>query len=401
MPLGLIALAIGAFGIGLTEFVIAGLLPEIATDFIVSEAAAGWLVSGYALGVTAGAILLTAALTKAPRKRALVALLVLFIVGNGISALAPSYAFLLSGRVLSALCHGAFFGIGSVVAANLVAPARRSSAIAAMFAGHTIANVLGVPFGTFLGQSFGWRSTFWAVTLIGLIALVGIVTMVPKPHVEERPANLAQELLAFRSKQVWLSLGIALFGFGGMFGAFTYMAFTLTGVSGFAPNAVPWLLVDFGVGLFAGNWLGGRAADKARDKSILVSLLALTVVMVAFSLFAGNQAATVVLLFLMAGCGMSILPGIQTRIMEYAPAAPTLAAGASIGTFNIGNALGAWIGGVGISAGLGFGWPLRAGAGISLLAVLVMIVAVVSAKNKTTANGNARSLEADSLERVI
>lgn len=399
MPLGLIALAIGAFGIGLTEFVIAGLLPEIAADFMVSEAAAGWLVSGYAFGVTAGAILLTAALTKAPRKRALVVLLLLFILGNAISASAPSYTFLLSGRVLSALCHGAFFGIGSVVAANLVAPTRRSSAIAVMFAGHTIANVFGVPFGTFVGQSFGWASTFWAVTLIGIIALVGIVTLVPKPRIEEHHANLAQKLLAFRSKQVWLSLGIALFGFGGMFGAFTYMAFTLTDISGFASNAVPWLLVVFGVGLFAGNWLGGRAADKARDKSILISLSALTVVMVAFSLVAGNQPATVVLLFLMAGCGMSILPGIQTRIMEFSPEAPTLAAGASIGTFNIGNALGAWIGGLGISAGLGFVWPLRAGAGLTMLAVLLMAAAILSTINRMP-NRNALPLEAESPQRV-
>ena len=207
MPLALLALAIGGFGIGLTEFVIAGLLPEVAADFRVDEATAGWLISGYALSVAVGAIGLTAAVTRFNRKHVLTALMVLFIVGNLVSALATTYEVMLLGRILAALTHGAFFGIGSVVAADLVAPEKRAGAIALMFAGLTSANVLGVPFGTFLGQQLGWRSTFWAITVIGVVALVGMATLVPEPaRRPQRHRASRGELGAFRSGQVWLSL---------------------------------------------------------------------------------------------------------------------------------------------------------------------------------------------------
>jgi len=240
MPAGLIALALGGFGIGLTEFVIAGLLPEVAADFHVDEATAGWLISGYALAVVVGALGLTAAATRLPRKAALLGLMVLFIVGNLLSAIAPDYGVMMTGRIIAALCHGAFFGIGSVVAAGLVAPEKQARAIAMMFTGLTAANVLGVPFGTLLGQAFGWRSTFWAITVIGVIAMIGVAVLVPAGAGGGRSAGgLRGELTAFRSGQVWLSLAATVLGFGGMFGAFTYIAYTLTGVSGFASTAVP------------------------------------------------------------------------------------------------------------------------------------------------------------------
>ncbi|MGX5697298.1 MFS transporter [Agromyces soli] len=390
MPLGLIALAIGAFGIGLTEFVIMGLLPEVAADFSVTEASAGWLISGYALGVVVGALGVTAATTRLPRKAVLIGLMVLFIAGNALTAIAPDYGVAMLGRLIAALCHGAFFGIGSVVAASLVAPAKQAGAIAIMFTGLTAANVLGVPFGTFLGQQFGWRATFWAIAAIGVVALVGIVALVPSLAGLPRP-RLRTELAAFRSGQVWLSLVVTVLAYGGMFGAFTYIAYTLTEVSGFAPTAVPWLLVLFGVGLFVGNWAGGRAADRSIDATLVVFIAALVVVLLGFALTAGSAVATVVSLFLMGGFGFGTVPGLQSRIMGYASSAPTLASGANIAAFNVGNALGAWAGGLGIAAGLGYTSPIWIGAGITSLALVVMVAAAVAAKRSRAAGPAAGS----------
>ncbi len=375
-PGGLLALAVGAFGIGLTEFVIMGLLPQIADDFRVTESVAGWLISGYALSVAVGGVALTAAVTRLPRKQVLLALMVLFIVGNLLSALADTYAVMLAGRIVAALCHGAFFGIGAVVAAGLVAPARRAGAIAMMFAGLTVANVLGVPFGTFLGQHLGWRSTFWAITGIGVLALAALALLVPARAAADSdvPAGgLRGELGAFAHPQVWLSLLITVLGFGGVFGAFTYIAYTLTEVSGFATGTVPWLLMLFGVGLFAGNLLGGRAADRDLHRTLVAVLAVLTVVLVGFALTAASPVLTVLSLVLMGAFGFATVPPLQMRIMKYAHRAPTLASGANIAAFNVGNALGAWIGGVTISAGLGYTAPIWAGAALTLAGLAVLL----------------------------
>ncbi|GAA1831120.1 MFS transporter [Agromyces salentinus] len=387
MPLGLLALAIGAFGIGLTEFVIMGLLPDLAADFGVSEAAAGWFISGYALAVVVGALVLTAAATRLPRKPVLMGLLGLFIAGNAISALAPTYDAMMAGRIVAALCHGAFFGIGAVVAADLVAPAKRAGAIAIMFTGLTAANVLGVPFGTFLGQHFGWRSTFWAISAIGVLALIGIAALVPRtPTTSGTGAtpgaapSLRRELGAFRSGQVWLSLGVTVLGFGGMFGAFTYIAYTLTEVSGFAATDVPWLLVLFGAGLVVGNWLGGRLADRSIDGTLLGFLTALVVVLALLAWLAASAVAVIVLLVLMGGFGFGTVPALQSRVMRYAEQAPTLASGANIAAFNLGNALGAFAGGIAISAGLGYTSPIWVGAVITAAALVLMVVAWATAR---------------------
>lgn len=382
MPLGLIALALGAFGIGLTEFVIMGLLPEVAADFGVSEAAAGWLISGYALSVVVGALGLTAATVRLPRKPVLVGLLVLFIIGNTLTAIAPDYMGAMIGRVIAALCHGAFFGIGTVVAADLVPGAKKARAIAIMFTGLTAANVLGVPFGTFLGQQAGWRSTFWAISGIGVLALIGILLLVPVLRHAAEAVSLRRELSAFASLQVWLSLGVTVLAYGGMFGAFTYIAYTLTEVSGFASGAVPWLLVLFGVGLFVGNWFGGRMADRNIDRTLLIFIASLVVVLVGFGALAASPIATVVALLLMGGFGFGTVPGLQSRIMRYAGTAPTLASGANIGAFNVGNALGAWAGGVGIPVGLGYTSPIWIGAAITLAALLLMLLAASLAKRE-------------------
>ncbi|BCJ39702.1 MFS transporter [Actinoplanes ianthinogenes] len=374
MPIALYALAIGGFGIGLTEFVIAGLLPEVAAEFQVSEAVAGGLISGYALSVAVGAILLTAALGRIDRRRALLGLMVLFIAGNLLSAVAPTYGLMLLGRILAALCHGAFFGIGSVVAADLVPADRKAAAIATMFTGLTVANVLGVPLGTFLGQAAGWRATFWAIAGIGVLALIGIAALTPATPAP-RGGSLLGEFRIFASVQVWLSILVTVLGFGGMFGAFSYLAYTLTGVSGFPAAAVPWLLIVFGLGLFAGNLLGGRAADRNLPVTLLALLAGLTLVLALFALGAGSQVAAVAGLLLMGGFGFATVPGLQMRILGHATQAPTLASGANIAAFNVGNAFGAWLGGLTITAGLGYRAPLWAGAAVTLAALLIYALA--------------------------
>lgn len=377
MPIALFALALGGFGIGLTEFVIMGLLPEVAADFAVSEAVAGYLISGYALAVAVGAIGLTVAITRIDRKKALVGLMVIFIAGNVLSALAPSYEMMMLGRIVAALSHGAFFGIGAVVAANLVPANRKAAAISLMFAGLTVANVLGVPIGTFIGQAAGWRSTFWVISVIGVVSLIGIALLIPATAGRTGGGSILAEFRIFRSGQVWASMIITVLGYGGMFGAFSYIAFTLTGVSGFAASTVPWLLVLFGVGLFVGNIVGGRAADRNLGRTLLVLLVGLIVILVAFALLASSQVATLVLLVLMGGFGFATVPGLQMRIMNFAGDAPTLASGANIAAFNVGNAFGAWVGGLTIAAGLGYASPLWAGAAVTLAGLVALLIAGV------------------------
>lgn len=392
MPSGLIALALGGFGIGLTEFLIAGLLPQVASSFAVSEAAAGWLISGYALSVAIGAIALTAATVRLPRKWILVGLVALFVVGNLLSALAPSYPVMLLGRIVAALCHGSFFGIGSLVARSLVAPERKSRAVAVMFAGLTVANVLGVPFGALVGERWGWRAAFWAVTGIGVLALAGIVALVPSqegragpPAVTGRsdaiPAGgLRAQFRAFRSGQVWLTLTATALSYGGMFGAFSYIAYTFTEVGGFSSADVAWLLMVYGVGLVVGNLIGGRAADHDRDRALVLALLGLTITPALFGLLAADATASVVLVFLMGVSGFAGVPGMITRVTDFAHGA-ALAASANVSASNIGNALGVWLGGLAISAGLGYTAPLYVGAGIALISVIVMAVAAHQARS--------------------
>ncbi|QUC61634.1 MFS transporter [Streptomyces sp. A2-16] len=374
---GLFALAVGGFGIGLTEFLIAGLLPQVASSFEVSEAAAGRLISGYALSVAVGAIALTAATARLPRKHVLVGLLVLFVLGNLLSAIAPNYPVMLLGRIVAALCHGSFFGIGSLVASSLVAPERKSRAVAVMFAGLTVANVLGVPFGALVGERWGWRAAFWAVTAVGLLALAGVVVLVPGRAgrtAPTAPAGLRAQLGALRSGQVWLTLAATALGYGGMFGAFSYVAYTLTEVGGFSSADVAWLLMVYGVGLVVGNLLGGRAADHDRDRALVLALTGLTLTLTVFGLLATSPTASVVLMFLMGVFGFAGVPGLITRVTDHAQGAP-LAAGANVSASNIGNALGAWAGGLAITAGLGYTAPLYAGALMVLTAVAVMAVA--------------------------
>ncbi|MEV0681571.1 MFS transporter [Actinosynnema sp. NPDC050436] len=379
MPLALIALAIGAFGIGTTEFVIVGLLPQVASDLGVSIPSAGLLVSGYALSVVVGAPLITAGGSRLPRKKLLVGLMALFILGNLLCAVADSYALLMVGRVVAALCHGAFFGVGAVVAAGLVAPDRRARAIALMFTGLTVANVLGVPMGTALGQAFGWRSTFWAVTALGIAGLVGIMALVPPQPASD---GLLGELAVFRRPGVWLALGTTALGFGAVFASFTYIAPMMTEVAGFSPGAVTWLLVLFGAGLCVGNVLGGRAADRRLMPSLYAILAVLVVVLVAFVFTAQSQLLGAVTIALLGVAGFATVAPLQTRVLQQAEGAPALASAANIAAFNLGNAAGAWLGGAAIDAGLGYTAPNWVAA---LMAAGALAVALASGRRARAA----------------
>ncbi|MGD6744431.1 MFS transporter [Streptomyces sp. BH106] len=375
MPLALLALAIGAFGIGTTEFVIMGLLPEVAGDFGVSIPTAGYLVTGYALGVMFGAPLMTALGTRIPRKRMLMLLLGFFIVGNLLSAIAPVFAVMLIGRVVASLAHGAFFGIGSVVAAELVAPEKKAGAIAMMFTGLTVANVVGVPLGTFIGQSVGWRVTFTVVAALGVIGLAGIAKLVPDLPKPEG-VRLRHELAAFKNVQVVLAMAMTVLGFGGVFAAITYIAPMMTHVAGFADGSVTWLMVLFGLGMVAGNLVGGKFADRALMPMLYVSLAALALVLALFTVTAHNQVLSAISIVLIGAFGFATVPPLQKRVLDQASGAPTLASAVNIGAFNLGNALSAWLGGMVIAAGLGYTSPNWVGA---VLAAGALVLAVLSA----------------------
>ncbi|WP_093800075.1 MFS transporter [Streptomyces sp. Wb2n-11] len=361
MPLALLALAIGAFGIGTTEFVIMGLLPEVAIDFGVSIPTAGYLVSGYALGVVLGAPLMSVLGTRISRKRMLMLLMGLFIAGNLLSALAPSFGVMLTGRVVASLAHGAFFGIGSIVAADLVAPEKKAGAIAMMFTGLTVANVVGVPLGTFIGQSYGWRLTFAAVAALGVLGLAGVARLVPETPKPEG-VRLRHELAAFRNVQVLLAMAMTVLGFGGVFAAITYLAPMMTGVAGYSAGSVTWLLVLFGLGMVGGNLVGGKFADRALMPLLYVSLGALAVVLALFTVTAHHQIAAAVTIVLIGALGFATVPPLQKRVLDQAAGAPTLASAVNIGAFNLGNALAAWLGGLVIAAGLGYTAPNWVGA---------------------------------------
>ncbi|WP_438310117.1 MFS transporter [Streptomyces sp. HUAS TT3] len=382
MPLALLALAIGAFGIGTTEFVIMGLLPEVAADYGVSIPTAGFLVTGYALGVVLGAPLMTVLGTRIPRKRMLMLLMVLFVAGNVLSALAPVFGAMLAGRVVASLAHGAFFGIGSVVAAELVAPEKKAGAIAMMFTGLTVANVVGVPLGTLVGQTLGWRTTFLIVAALGVLGLLGIARLVPElPRPEG--VRIRHELAAFRNVQVLLAMAMTVLGFGGVFAAITYITPMMTEVAGFADASVTWLLVLFGLGMVGGNLLGGRLADRALMPMLYASLGALALVLALFTLTAHSRAGAAVTVVLIGALGFATVPPLQKRVLDQAAGAPTLASAVNIGAFNLGNALAAWLGGLVIAAG--FGWTAPNWVGAALAGSALVLALVSGALERRTA----------------
>ena len=360
---GLLALAVGGFGIGLTEFVIAGLLSDVARDLDVSVPAAGSLIWAYAGAVVVGALTVTAVLARRPPKGALLVLFAFFVTGNVLTAWAPTIEVALAGRVVAAMCHGGFFGIGAVLAGDLVHPSRRASAVAVMFGGLTAANVLGVPFGTVVGQHLGWRAAFWLVAAVGLLAMAGIARLVPH---RPAPAPVSGSSYAVLLRpQVLVSITLTTLVFGGVFGAFMYLEPLVTHVTGYSSGAVPWLLVLFGIGLFAGNLLGGWAADRSLTLTFRVLAVALPLTLVTYAVVAPWKAPVAVVLGLLGLVGFAATPPLQVRVMNAAGDAPTMASAANIAAFNLGNAIGVALGGATISAGLGWVSPVWVGAAMA------------------------------------
>jgi len=367
---------IGAFGIGMTEFIVAGLLPDISSDLHVSLSAAGLLVSGYAAGVAVGAPLLTALTGRLDRKHLLLGLMVIFIVGNLVGAIAPSYGVLMTARVIAAFAHGTFFAVGSIVATQVVPPGKGAAAIATMFTGLTFANVIGVPAGTVIGHQLGWRATFWVISALGVLGAALIAVLVPSRKVQD-PPSVRQEVGVLRRPQVLLALAMTLFGYGGIFVAFTYIAPILEQVTGFSQSMVTVLLVLFGLGLFVGNTLGGKLADRHVMRALKGILTALAAVLAALSVTAHDQVAAAVTVFLLGAAGFGTVPGLQLRVMDKAEGAPNVASALNIGAFNLGIAGGAFLGGMVVDSPLGLGATPWVGALVTLVG---LALAAVSAR---------------------
>ncbi|MFF4254861.1 MFS transporter [Streptomyces sp. NPDC001663] len=367
MPLALLALAVGAFGIGTTEFVMMGLLPDVANDLNVSIPTAGHLVSAYALGVVIGAPLLAAVTARLSRRTVLIGLMALFVAGNALSAFAPGYDSLLAARFLSGLPHGAFFGVGAVVATNMVAPARKARSVSLMFLGLTVANIAGVPVATLMGQHLGWRATFLGVSAIGLAAIASLALLIPHDHAQAPAVGLRGELAALRSLPVWLALGTTVAGFGALFAAYSYITPMLTDAAGYADASVTLLLALFGVGATIGNLAGGRLADHSMRGTLFGGLLSLVAVLGLFPLLMSTQWSAALAVVLLGAAAFITGSPLQLMVMEKASAAPSLASSANQAAFNLANAGGAWIGGLTLAAGFGVTSPALAGAALAVL----------------------------------
>ncbi|MEV6419149.1 MFS transporter [Streptomyces sp. NPDC051662] len=374
MPLALFALAVSAFGIGTTEFVMMGLLPNVAENLGTSVPTAGYLVSAYAIGVVVGAPLLTALGSRIPRKRMLLLLMGLFVIGNLGSALAPGFGWLLAGRFLAGLPHGAFFGVGAVVAARLVREGRQARAVATMFLGLTVANIVGVPAATLLGQSLGWRATFLVVTVIGLIALAALARLVPYIPLEAHQ-SVGREIRALGDRQVLLGLATAVFGFAGVFAVYSYLASITTEVMGFGESSVTLVLALFGIGMTLGALAAGPLTDRALRPTLYASLGTLAVVLLAFRFTAHIQWAALVTVVVLGAVGFMTTTPLQMLVMRKARHAPTIASASNHSAFNLANAGGAWLGGVAIAAGWGWLSPTLVGA---VLAVVGLAIAVTA-----------------------
>jgi DHA1 family inner membrane transport protein len=372
--LSLTALAVGGFGIGTTEFATMGLLPDVTGDLGATIPQGGHLVSAYAVGVVVGAPVLAVVGARLPRKALLLALMAAFTVANGLSALAPTFGTLVLARFASGLPHGAYFGVAALVAASLVPPGRRARAVARVMLGLTVANVVGVPLATLLGQQLGWRSTYWSVTVIGVLALLAVARAVPETPLQEG-AGPRQELTALRRPQVWLTLLVGAAGFGGFFAVYSYISPTLTNVSGFTESGVPVALALFGIGMTVGTELGGRLADWSVVRTMRLGLGSTAIVMAVFPFTAGGVVPAGLSVLLISVTGSLCLPALQTRLMDVAGDAQTLAAAGQHAALNVANALGAWLGGVVIAAGLGWTAPAVVGA---LLAVVGLGVLTAS-----------------------
>ena len=371
IPVPVLALTVCAFCIGTAEFVVMGLLPNIASDLGVSIPLAGQLVTAYALGVVLGAPILAVMTGNMPRKRVLLLMVAVFIIGNALSAIAPNYMFLLIARVIAAFAHGTLFGVGAIVASDMVAPNKKASAIGLMFTGLTLANILGVPFGTFIGQGHGWRIPFVLIALLGMIGFATVAWLVP--HIATRPSKgLAHEFTVLRSPDVLIAISTTVLTSAAVFAFFTYIVPLLQSVTGFHPSEVTLILVLIGVGLTIGITIGGKFSDRGAMRAMVLMLGTFAVALAAIPLFVHSRPAMLAMIFVWAIAAFTSVPGLQSRVVEKAKDAPNLASTLNIGAFNLGNALGAFVGGVVI----GWGWGLPT---VPLAAAVLALLATATA----------------------
>jgi DHA1 family inner membrane transport protein len=388
LNLPLLALAAGAFGIGVTEFAPMGLLPVMATDLGVSIPTAGLLISAYALGVMLGAPLMTLTTGRVPRRTLLIGLVGIFTVGNLLSAVSTDYTMLLIARIVTSLNHGAFFGVGSVVAAGLVAPNRRAGAVAAMFMGLTIANVIGVPLATWAGDVLGWRASFWGIAGIGAVVMAALRLTLPALPAPQG-GDVLTELRVLTRGPVLSALALTVIGSSAMFTVFTYIAPILKEQTHASLGFVTAMLVTYGLGLTLGNWLGGRFADRSVDRTLIVTLAALAVLLVAFALVMPFAAPSAIVIFLWGVASFALVPPLQVRVMTAAADAPNLASAVNIGAFNLGNAIGAALGGAVIAGGLGLPAVSLAGAVAAAAGLVLALVLARPTRRVATASGAA------------
>jgi DHA1 family inner membrane transport protein len=380
LNLGLFALSVGAFGIGVTEFAPMGLLPVIAGDLGVSIPAAGLLISAYALGVMIGAPLMTLTTGRVPRRMLLIGLAGIFTLGNLLAAVSHSYIMLMAARILTSFNHGAFFGVGSIVAASLVPPQRRASAVAAMFMGLTIANVVGVPLATWAGEHLGWRASFWGIAALGVVTMIALrLTLPPLPA--PTGGNAMAELRVLTRGRVLGALALTVLGSSAMFTVFTYITPILREATHASLGFITAMLVLYGLGLTAGNWIGGKFADRSVDRTLIVTLASLSAILIAFAVLMGHAAPTAALVFLWGVASFALVPPLQVRVMTAAADAPNLASAVNIGAFNLGNAIGAALGGAVIAGGLGY--PAVAFAGAATSALGLAAIVLVSRRSAT------------------
>ncbi|WP_328318172.1 Cmx/CmrA family chloramphenicol efflux MFS transporter [Streptomyces sp. NBC_00388] len=403
MPLAVHILGLAVFALGTSEFMLSGLLPDIADDMNVSIPQAGLLISAFAIGMVVGAPLLAVTTLRLPRRTTLIALITVFGLGQVAGALAPNYALLFTSRVVSAFACAGFWAVGAAVAIAMVPVNARARAMAVMIGGLSIANVLGVPAGAFLGEHLGWRSAFWAVGAASAIALVGVATLIPRiPLPAERP-RLRTELNIYRDRQVWLSIVITALAAGGVFCAFSYLAPLLTDVAGLADSWVPTVLALFGVGALVGTTVGGRVADAHLFGVLLTGITASTVFLVSLALLAHHSAAVVILSFLLGTSAFYTAPALNARMFNVAGAAPTLAGATTTASFNLGNAGGPWLGGAVISGGLGFAATAWAGAAMTVVAIVAVSVSLrlQKSQSRVVARSSDRAPEAVAASETV
>jgi len=375
----ILALSLGAFGIGTTEFVAMGLLPHIADSLGTTEPTAAHVISAYALGVVVGAPTIAALTARMPRRTLLIALMVAFTVGNVATVLAQNYGMLIAARFVAGLPHGAYFGVAALVAAHLAGPESRAKAVGQVMIGLSVANVVGVPAATWLGGAVGWRAAFVVVAIIGLLTIAALFMFLPALS-DMKITNPMTELGALKRPQVWFALLIGIVGFGGMFAFYTFISTTLTTVSGVSESLVPFALMLFGLGMVAGNILGGVLADRGVVKAIFISLVSIVIALTAFAVLASNAWAALILTFFIGLTGVALTPALQIRLMDVAEDAQTLAAALNHSALNIANAGGAWMGGLVIAAGYGYRAPSLLGAGLAVAGLVVLGLAMLYAR---------------------